>query len=178
MGPQDFKRRVKTSSRSDPSLYPFHGVRNKSRLINMDKWTIKVVLFNLSITSICLPDLSWRWVRTTGDTGGLIPVSSEEAFCLSSHLQSLHLNYSPVHIKGVFPRNVTEGLLCFPVDNVWASCPGSGSWLEKWRLLQHNFYGVSALFDTFQKAIKILFRNWIQAKIQSPLKMAKRLFLF
>lgn len=44
---------------------------------------------------------------------GLIPVTSEEAFCPSPHLQSFHLTFSPVRVEGVFPRNVAGGSLRF-----------------------------------------------------------------
>lgn len=78
---------------------------------------------------------------------------------------------SPPRMQGVFPKNVAGGSLCFPVDSVRSSWPGSD-----WRRLQHHFYGVSVLLDNFQTVIKVTCRAGVQTKIQSALKMTKRLY--
>lgn len=49
-------------------------------------------------------------------------------------------------------------------NNVRSSWPGSGSSLERWRLLQHQFYGISALFDNVQTAIKVICGTCVQTK--------------
>lgn len=62
--------------------------------------------------------LSGSLKNSLRDTEGLISVSSEEAFCLSSHLQTRRPAFDPACVEGVFPKNVTGGSLCFPGDSV------------------------------------------------------------